>query len=214
MKFSNTHEVVPLPSALRYYMTSDWATMEPKKGKHEPDFTEHAIWGMDPKGQVYAMDWWSLQAETDKGADAFINMVRKWKPLKAWNEGGLIDKALAPHLRKTMRDTKVFTILEAIPSMLDKGLKLQAFHSLVSNGMIYFPVGTPWAERVIDQLVKFPGGRWDDAADCCGLVGRALDQMFDASVTTIIPRKIIRPFTEEWMLAHDQPTKPKVRYFS
>lgn len=214
MKFANLKEVIALPDTLRIYITSDWATLEPKKGKHEPDFTEHAVWGMDTLGRIFALDWWSLQAETDKGAEALITLIRKWKPLRAWNEGGLIDKAIAPHVRKLMRDRKAFTVLESISSMLDKGLKLQGFHALAANGMVYFPERTPWAERVIDQLIKFPGGRWDDAADACGLIGRAVDQMFDASVPSVEKKPILKPFTEEWLSYNDRNQKPKVRFFS
>lgn len=213
MKYTNGHDIEPLPVALRNYGATDWATMEPKKGKHEPDFTEHGVWGMDPKGRIFFRDWWSRQAETDKGAEAFIDLVRKWKPIRWWNEGGAIDKAIAPHVRKLMRDRKVFTVLESISSTQDKGLKLQAFHALVANSMVFFPIGYRWAEEVIDQLIKFPGGRWDDKADVCGLCGRAIDQMFDAHAPTFEKRVIIKPFTEAWMNAHDKPDKPKVRYF-
>lgn len=214
MKFFNAHEVIALPRYLRNYGTTDWATMEPQKGKAEPDFTEHAIWGLDSQSRLFARAWWFKQAETDKGVDAFIKMVRQWKPAKWWNEGGLIDKALAPGIRKEMRRTRTFTVLESLPSILDKGLKLQAFHSLVANGMVFFPLGEPWAERVIDQLIKFPGGRWDDAADACGLIGRALDQMFDASIPVVQAKPNLVPYTEAWLEYNDRNAKPKTRYFA
>ena len=214
MQLSNGSEIIPLPATLRIYGATDWATLEPKAGKKEPDFTEHGVWGMDSEGRLFALDWWSLQAETDKGAAEFIKLVRKWKPVRWWNEGGTIDKALAPHVRKLMRNEKTFTVLESLPSFQDKGLKLQAFHSLVANGMVYFPYRQPWAERVIDQLIKFPGGRWDDAADVCGLIGRAVDKMYDAHVPFVEQRKIIKPFTEEWFEMGDLNKPPKVRYFA
>lgn len=213
MKFTNANDIIVLPDALRNYGATDWATLEPKKGKHEPDFTEHGVVSMDSIGRIFFRDWWSKQAETDKGADAFIALVKKWKPIRWWNEGGLIDKAVAPHVRKLMRDRRVFTIRESLPSMLDKGLKLQSFHSLLANGMVYFPTGTPWAEEVIDQLIKFPGGRWDDKADVCGLFGRAVDQMFDASVPSVEKKPILRPYTEEW-INYGATDKPKIRYFA
>lgn len=213
MKVSNSREVIALPRYLRMYGTTDWATMAPGKGRHEPDFTEHAIWGIDDQGRLFALDWWSKQAETDKGADAFIALVKKWKPIRCWNEGGTIDKALAPHVRKKMRDSHAFTVLESLPSMQDKGLKLQSFHALAANGMVYFPMQFRWAEEVIDQLIKFPGGRWDDKADACGLIGRAIDQMYDATTPVEPKRHIMRPYTEEWINYGSDP-KPKVRFFA
>lgn len=214
MRLTNGSDIIALPSSLRHYGATDWATMEPQRGKKEPDFTEHGVWGIDSQSRLFALDWWSKQAETDKGTDAFIGLVRKWKPIRWWNEGGLIDKAIAPSIRKSMRDKRVFTVLESIPSIQDKGLRLQAFHTYVANGMVYGPMGIRWWEEVIDQLVKFPGGRWDDKADVCGLIGRAVDRMFDASAKVEEVRKIVRPFTEEWLELGNLNKPPKVRYFA
>lgn len=217
MRVTNGKSIILLPDRLTHYGATDWATMEPQKGKKEPDFTEHGVFGVDAQSRIMALDWWYKQAETDKGTAEFIRLVKKWRPLRWWNEGGLIDKALAPGLRKAMRDEKdprAFTVLESLSSMSDKGLKLQTFHSLVANGMVFGPLNCPWWERVIDQLVKFPGGRWDDAADVCGLIGRALDKMFDATPRVEVPRPVVRPFTQSWLDLGDLNQPPKVRYFS
>lgn len=213
-KFFNDHEVIALPRYLRNYGATDWATMEPQKGKKEPDFTEHGVWSIDSEGRLFARAWWSRQAETDKGTDAFIQLVKQWKPIKWWNEGGTIDKALAPGIRKEMRRTHTFTVLESLTSIQDKGLKLQTFHSMVSNGMVFFPLGEPWAERVIDQLIKFPAGRWDDAADVCGLIGRGIDQMFDATTPVEVKKPVIVPYTEAWLEYGHNDGKPKTRFFA
>lgn len=212
-QLTNGKDVIALPLHLRHYGATDWATLEPQKGKSEPDFTEHGVWGLDSRGWLFALDWWSRQAETDKGTAQFIRLVKKWKPIRWWHEGGTIDKALSPHIRKAMRDSHTFTVLEALPSAGDKGVKLQAFHSMVSNGMVYGPMGVRWWEDVIDQLVKFPGGRWDDKADVCGLIGRAVDKMFDASVPETPKVEVIKPFSAQWLEYGSDP-KPKVRYFS
>ena len=78
---------------------------------------------------------------------------------------------------------------------------------------MWFPLRAPWAERVIDQLVRFPGGRHDDAADVCSLLGRGLDKMFDPAVKVRTERRGLVPFTAEW-LEYEGERKPKVRYFS
>lgn len=214
MKMTNGREIIALPNYLNIYGATDWATLEPKAGKKEPDFTEHGVWGVSDKSYLFALDWWFRQAETDKGALAFIGLVKKWHPIRWWNEGGTIDKALAPHVRKAMMDNHAFTVLEPLPSIQDKGVKLQAFHALVKTGMVFFPYGIPWTERVIEQLIKFPGGRWDDAADVCGLIGRGVDKMFGAQVPVATERKVILPFSEEWLELGNLNQPPKVRYFS
>lgn len=211
--YGNFDGAIALPRYLRNYGGTDYATMEPQRGKKEPDFTEHGVWSIDNEGRLFARTWWYKQAETDKGVASFIKLVRLWKPIRWWHEGGLIDKALVPWVRKEMRRTRTFTVLDALPSILDKGLKLQAFHGMVANGMVYFPLGEPWGERVIDQLIKFPGGRWDDAADVCGLIGRGLDKMYDPNVPVVQAKPSIVPYTEQWLEYNDRNQRPKVRYF-
>lgn len=201
-----------LPLTLRIYGASDYATMEPRRGKKEPDFTEHGVWGIDAIGDLYACDWWFQQAETDKGIREFLRLCRQWQPTRWWNEGGVIDKAIKPAIRKEMRDKNCFVHLVQLPSLEDKTVKLQSFHSRATMGAVWFPIGPQWAEHVIDQLVKFPGGRWDDAADVCGLIGRGLDQMFDPKPKIAEQREMLKPFTAKWLEWQDD-EKPKVRYF-
>lgn len=202
-----------LPKSLRMYGSSDYATMSPKAGKKEPDFTEHGIWGMDKSGDLWAVDWWSKQCETDVAIAAFIKLVRQWKPVRWFDEGGLIEKAIGPTIRKAMRDAHAFVTIESIPSLTDKGIRLQAFHAMATAGAIHFPVKRRWAEDCIEQLVKFPAGRWDDKADVCGLIGRGVDLMFDATLPISNTKPLLVPFTSDWIEFNDRDKKPAVRYF-
>lgn len=202
-----------LPLHLNYYGASDYATMDPKKGKKEPDFTEHGVFGVCQRGDLWAVDWWSMQTTTDKSINAFIALVKRWKPLRWWNEGGVIDKAIGPSIRDSMIRARTFVTIEELPLLMDKGVKLQAFHARYSARTVHFPIKRPWAERVIDQLVKFPGGRFDDAADVCGLIGRGVDQMVDARIPDVIKRPQLVPFTEQWLEWKGENQKPRVRYF-
>ena len=168
-----------LPSSLRIYGASDYATMEPEPGKKEPDFTEHGVVGIDAIGDLWFIDWWYAQCETDKGIAAF----------------------------------QKFVLIEQLPSMTDKSVKLQAFHARAAAKTVHFPIKRAWTDHVIDQLIKFPGGRWDDAADVCGLIGRGVDRMHEANIPLPNRRPLLIPFTEEWLTYNDRNQKPKVRYF-
>lgn len=206
-----------LPKSLHIYGASDYATMEPRKGKKEPDFTEHGIWGLDKVGDLWAIDWWGKQCETDKGIDEFIRLIGIWKPIKWFNEGGLIDKAIGPTIRKEMRRTQRFVSIESLPSLEDKAVKLQAFHARATAGAIHLPMRRRWSDGengLIEQLVKFPSGRWDDKADVAGLIGRGIDQMMDARVPSETHKPNLVPFTEAWLEYNDRNKAPAVRYFS
>lgn len=202
-----------LPSRLRIYGASDYATMEPDATKKEPDYSEHGVVGIDAIGDLWFIDWWFDQVETDKSIASFIKLVKLYKPAKWWNEGGLIDKAIKPAIRQAMRLNSAYVALEPLSSISDKSVKLQAFHARTTAGTVHFPVRRKWTDHVIDQLVKFPGGRWDDAADVCGLLGRGVDQMLEVNVPLVQTKPLLVPFTEAWLTYNDAQQKPKVRYF-
>lgn len=202
-----------LPKSLRFYSASDYATMSPRQGKKEPDFTEHFVMGLDHKGDMWFVDNWSGQVETDVGIAQFIRLIGLWKPIRHFNEGGLIDKAIGPAIRSAMSHAQKFVAIESLPSLEDKAVKLQAFHARATAGTIHIPIRRKWGEDLIDQLVKFPGGRWDDKADCCGLLGRGVDQMVDARLPSAVARPLLVPFTEAWLMHGSENEKPKVRYF-
>lgn len=202
-----------LPKSLHIYGASDMATMEPRAGKREPDFSEHGVWGVDKTGDLWAVDWWSKQCETDVAIAAWIKLIARWKPAMWFDEGGLIDKAIGPAKRSAMRHARQYVAIESLPSLQDKAVKLQAFHARATAGAIHFPVKRKWAEDCIEQLVKFPAGRWDDKADVCGLIGRGVDKMLDARVPSQESRPLLVPFTEAWLTYNDSNNKPKVRYF-
>ena len=187
--------------------------MEPRHGKKEPDFTQHFVMGLDNKGDMWFVDNWGGQVETDKGIAQFIRLVSLWKPIRWFNEGGLIDKAIGPSIRSAMMHAQKFVAIESLPSLDDKAVKLQAFHARATAGTVHFPIKRRWADDCIEQLVKFPGGRWDDMADCCGLLGRGVDLMMDARVPSTESRPLLIPFTERWLEYNDRNKEPTVRYF-
>lgn len=202
-----------LPSSLRFYGASDYATMEPEPGKKEPDFSEHGVVGLDAIGDFWFVDWWYDQVETDVSIRAFNKMVGLYKPVKWWNEGGVIDRAIMPAIRQSMRLTNRWVVIEKLVSITDKSTKLQAFHARAHAGCVHFPIRRKWSEHVMEQLVKFPGGRWDDAADVCGLLGRGVDLMVEASIPSVQRRPMLVPFTEKWLTWNEDNQKPKVRFF-
>jgi predicted phage terminase large subunit-like protein len=187
--------------------------MAPRHGKKEPDFTEHFVMGLDRKGDMWLVDNWSGQVETDKGIAEFIRLVGIWKPIRWFNEGGLIDKAIGPAIRSAMQHSQKFVSIEQLPSLDDKAVKLQAFHARVTAGTVHIPIRRRWAEDLIDQLVKFPAGRWDDKADAMGLLGRGVDQMVDARLPVAETKPLLVPFTAAWIEYGSEKDKPKVRYW-
>ena len=158
-----------VPTSLNVYMSGDFA-VTPGGG----DFTELAVWGVDHKGDVYALAWWSGQTGSDVWVRQMVTMFKRWKPLRFIGEGGPIRRAVEPYLTRAMSEASdefAWTACEWLPASSTKEANARSFEAMCANGRVYWP-RTEWAERVIDQLLRFPGGQHDDAVDTCSLFGR------------------------------------------
>lgn len=194
-----------LPDNLRYYMASDFAVKEKKAGdKKRPDFTEHGVFGVDTEGDIYVVDWWSGQKTSDKTVKAAIDLIKQWKPILWMGESGPIESAIGPEVKRAMRRSKTYSGRLLLPSIMDKVARAQSFIGLVSSGSVHVPADVPWADALIDQLIAFPAGRYDDKVDACSLIGRAVDKLMDAEAPKASKEKPVIPFSREHIEADER----------
>jgi hypothetical protein len=220
-----------LPLNLTMVGASDHAVSEGRN-----DFTEIGMWGMDSMGHLWMVDWWNRQTgDTGEAIDEMLARVERYGALMWFNEGGVIDKAISGPFNKRSREMMaagkhfckdangepqlcykrhaVYTDRRAIPSMQDKVAKCAAFIALCSTGMVHMPKNNPHTERIILQLLALPAGRYDDAADVCGLIGRAVDQFHPARPPETKKRvEGIRPFTQAWLEYQEPDPAKEMRY--
>ena len=192
------------PRALTLYGASDYATKEDKG-----DFTEHGIVGLDQQkdgANFWFLDWWYGQKTTDVTIAAATALIHRHHPRRWWNEGGPIDNAISPALRRAMQEHQppVHVTIEPLTSVKNKAVKLSSFQARAAAGKVYMPLKRPWATRLVDQLCAFPAGKYDDAADVCGLIGRGVDAMMAPHEPVIEVRQQLRPFTAAWLEATDE----------
>lgn len=165
------YEVAPEPQHLSIYLTGDFAVTE-----SDGDFTELAVWGVDHQDNVYALDWWYGQNTADVWIRELLNRVDRFKPLWFVGETGPIRRAVEPYLQKAMTERQLFVACEWLPhGTANKEANARSFQALASVGKVRFP-RLAWAERAIDQLLRFPTGRHDDVVDACSLFGRMLER--------------------------------------
>jgi len=161
------------------YLTGDYA-LTPDGG----DYTEIAAWSLLPSGHIYCVGWWNGQVESLDWCEELLDMVETFRPLRHIAESGQIRKATEAYIKRRMRErtkehkTSNYVTLEWLPSTGNKLAMARSFQALSSNGKIHFP-DTTWSERVISQLLRFPGSRYDDALDACGLLGRYVDKIWE-----------------------------------
>jgi predicted phage terminase large subunit-like protein len=202
-----------LPKDLTIYAASDYATKQDKG-----DFTEHGIWGIDAKGDLWVLDWWFGQKTTDITIAQKIQMIRKFRILgtpimKWWHEGGPIGNAIMPAVGKAMREAKQYCVMQDLTSIQNKAVKLASFQARAASGTVHWPTGRPWATRAVDQLCGFPAARYDDAADVCGLIGRGIDEMSNPHIPSKKTKPSLVPFSVAWLTYQERNESNKPRYF-
>lgn len=161
-----------LPS-LRYYGTSDYAVTD-----GGGDYTVHRIWGIDGNGDVYRVDGYRAQATSDEWIERKLDLIAKYKPLCWFGEGGVIQKAIEPMLKRRMRERNVHCRLEWLSSVADKPTRARSFQAMAASGRVKFE---PAAD--ISEFLVFPAGKHDDDVDTASLIGRAIDQAHPAIIT-------------------------------
>ncbi|HZF28709.1 MAG TPA: hypothetical protein VE907_06310 [Gammaproteobacteria bacterium] len=219
------YDEAELPKRLSYYGASDFAVKDPDKDKAAAgrvDFSEHGVVGMDETGDLWFIAWWSGQKETDESIDALLELAQPFKPSEWWDEGGTIDKAIRPALRRRMRErsnakdakgrqTSYYVKVEALVQIADKRAKCQSFAARYQGRTTHWPRSQPWAHAVIDQLVNFGAHRYDDKYDVCGLIGRGIDKMLEAPKPP--PERVMgpKPFTGKWVEYQEPKSGPRYR---
>lgn len=193
------------PVNLTIYGASDYAT---KEGRG--DFTEHGVAGVDLFYNLWFTDWWFDRVTTDRSIDAFVDLVANHHP-KIWaHEGGPIDSAISPAVERAMKERGIYVRREALTSIKNKAIKLNSLQARAAQKKVYLPLRRAWATRLVDQLCAFPSGKYDDAADTAGLIARLLDVMLSPHAPKAYERKVIKPFTAEWLEYDTTPTlKPR-----
>jgi predicted phage terminase large subunit-like protein len=157
---------------LRYYGSSDYAVTD-----GDGDYTVHRVWGIDAEGNIYRVDGWRGQATSDVWIEQKLNLIAKYKPLAWFGEGGVIQKAIEPMLRRRMLERRIFCRLEWLPSVADKPTRARSFQAMAASGRVHFEAGAD-----LGEFLSFPAGKHDDEVDTASLIGRAIDQAHPAVI--------------------------------
>lgn len=161
------------------YQTSDYAVTD-----GEGDYTDLGVWSIDKDRDLWAIDWWYGQQTSDVWINAQLDQIKRHKVFAAFGESGVIRRSIEPFLKSRSVSERIYTRFEWITRNTDKVSMARAFQGMASMGKVYIP-NTEWGDRLIDQLVAFPAGKYDDAVDCCALIGLALESAHPAIVQTV-----------------------------
>lgn len=183
------------------YVTSDYATTE-EAGSPDPDYTVHAVWGVDPEWNVYLLDMWRGRTLSDVWIGEFLRLCKLWKPLMAGEEQGQIIKSVGPFLVNRMRAESVFVHRKQYTSSISKEARAQSLLGMAAMGKLWIPRGHPLSELFRAELLSFPAGKHDDMVDAASLMARMLSEIIAGR-----PRKKGSPHGEtlaELFLRHEE----------
>jgi predicted phage terminase large subunit-like protein len=178
------YDHAPPLDTLKTYGASDYATT-----KDGGDYTCHVIVGLDAAENLYLLDVYRKQTTPDKWAQAFCDLVVKWKPLDWAEEGGQIKASIGPFLEMMQRERKAWVNREPFPARGDKSVRAQSVRGRMALGGLRVPLHAPWYSDFRAELLSFPAGRHDDQVDALGLIGQLLDLMVGGRKVTPLKEK-------------------------
>lgn len=182
-----------LPQYLQIYGASDYA-ITAKGG----DYTVHGIFGVDRNADIYLIDVWRQQTTSDVWIDAFLDLVKKHKPIQWAEEQGQIIKSLDPFINKRSQERSIYVAREQFTSLTDKASRAQSIRGRMAMGKVKFPRNAPYLAELERELLTFPVGVNDDQCDVLSLFGRMLDQLSSKA-----PPKANKPY-DRWERAFQQ----------
>ena len=172
------------PAQLRIYGASDYAVTD-----GDGDYTVHLVAGVDPDDNIYVLDVWRGQTNSDVWINVWLDLVKQHKPLMWVEEQGQILKSIGPFLDKRMREERVYCRREQVASASDKPTRSRSIQARTAMGKVYLPSKAPWLAEFTSELLSFPAGKHDDQVDAFGLIGRMLDELIPATVPKATPKK-------------------------
>ena len=167
---------------VRKYQTADFAVTDEAEGD-DPDYTEIGVHGVArstlddiPVNKLYlCLDGWSGRKAPEKWVHEYFNLVKRHKPQCEFAEVGVIRRATEGLLRQQRLIRRATGRIEWMPPIGDKSANARALQSLAQMGLVGI-ANTDYGQHCLEQLVKFPAGKNDDAVDMLALIARAVDE--------------------------------------
>ena len=177
------YDLKDLPN-VRKYQSADFAVTDEAEAD-DPDYTEIGIHGtcgaeIDgvPVTKLYlCLDGWSGRKAPETWVNEYFNLQKRHKPLCEFAEVGVIRRATEGLLRQQRLLRRAHGVIEWMPHIGDKAANARALQALAQMGLVGLP-NTDYGDYCLEQLIKFPAGKYDDAVDMMALIARAIDEAY------------------------------------
>lgn len=170
-------------TGMQIYLASDYAVTA-EAGATDPDYTVHMVWGVDSEFNIYLLDMWRGRRTPDIWIREWIRLAKKWKPLRAGEEGGQILKSVGPFLEQMMIEEDVFVDRIQLNSSTSKEQRAQSLLGMAAMGKMFLPHRGAVRDSLLvhldafeKELLQFPGGKHDDTVDAATLFARMINRI-------------------------------------
>ena len=153
------YDDVPLPHQIRHRIQS-WDTAI-KSGEFN-DYSVGTSWVVDDKHRAYLVDVIRIRADYPELKRAVINAAENFKPTKILIE----DKASGSSLIPDLKRDGVSGIYACQPlAGHDKEMRLYSVTNVFEAGRVFLPKAAVWLPDYRQELLSFPGSKYDDQVD-------------------------------------------------
>jgi predicted phage terminase large subunit-like protein len=154
---------------LRYYeqrdlpeafdgVTQSWDSAN--KGADLNDYSVCTTWGRYDR-HIYLLNVFRKRLEYPDLKRAVIEQDQLFAPTTILIE----DRASGTQLLQEAKYEGFLWRAEAVAPERDKISRLNGTTALIENGFVHFPRDAPWLSAYIEELIAFPGGKYDDQVD-------------------------------------------------
>lgn len=173
-----------------------WAAWDFAIGKNETnDYTVGVVIGLDEDGNFWLLDVRRGRWGSDEIINEMIDVQRTWHPISQGAEQGQIQMSIGPFLDKRIDEEKLWEFhLEPLKTgRRDKPARARTLQGMMQALRVKFPLGAPWIDDLVNEMLRFPNGKHDDQVDAFAWVALMLTEMSEPRM--IAPKK---PKKKSW----------------
>lgn len=125
------------------------------------DYSVCTTWGRS-EGRNYLLDVFRARLDYPTLKRKVIELRDRWNPDTILIE----DKASGTQLIQDLRNSGVYRVKPYQPiAVMDKVMRLHAVTAEFEAGKVLLPTDAPWRAAYVNELISFPGSKYDDQVD-------------------------------------------------
>lgn len=160
-------ERAPALQHLRIIGASDYAVTE-----GGGDYTVHVVGGLAPDGVLHILDIYRKQASADQWIEAFVSLLKVWKPVSWGEEEAMIMKSVGPFIDRRLSREQLWVHRKGFRPVSDKPTRARTLQAMMAQGKIAVDPDRPWLAGLLSEMLSFPAGKTDDQVDALAILAQ------------------------------------------